>query len=88
MHHQSLLIGAFWPEGKGNIGYGANVGSNHTSKSADQEIWPGEGVFFGLGCSIKFPTNFTAAPYTIVATGVTTLAQKVEFPFSLIVQSS
>ncbi|KNC71228.1 hypothetical protein SARC_16234, partial [Sphaeroforma arctica JP610] len=31
-HHQSLLIAAFWPEGKGNVGYGANVGSNHTSK--------------------------------------------------------
>ena len=25
-HHQALLIAAMWPEGKGNVGYGANVG--------------------------------------------------------------
>jgi len=83
-HHQSLLIAAFWPEGKGNVGYGANVGSNHTSKAPDQEIWPGEGTFFGLGTNIKFPSDFTRAPYTIIASGVATLPQKVTFPFSLI----
>ncbi len=83
-HHQALLIAAFWPEGKGNVGYGANVGSNHTSKAPDQEIWPGEGLFFGLGTNIKFPANFTKAPYTIIASGVATLPQKVTFPFSLI----
>eukprot|EP00041_Stephanoeca_diplocostata_P035440 m.1249422 g.1249422 ORF g.1249422 m.1249422 type:complete len:690 (-) comp24701_c0_seq43:2236-4305(-) len=83
-HHQALLVAAFWPEGRGNIGYGANVGSNHTGKLNDQEIWPGEGVFYGLGCNIKFPTNMTESPYTLIATGVTTLPQKVSMPFSLI----
>jgi hypothetical protein len=83
-HHQSLLIAAFWPEGKGNVGYGANVGSNHTSKAPDQEIWPGEGAFFGLGTNIKFPSDFSKSPYTIIASGVNALPQKVTFPFSLI----
>ncbi|MCK5115003.1 MAG: DUF4954 family protein [Candidatus Aegiribacteria sp.] len=83
-HHQSLLIAARWPEGRGNIGYGANVGSNHTSRLPDQEIKPGEGMFFGLGCSVKFPADYSQAPYSIIATGVTTLPQRVEFPFSLI----
>jgi hypothetical protein len=83
-HHQSLVISAFWPEGKGNVGYGANVGSNHTSKAPDQEIWPGEGTFFGLGVNIKFPTDFTRAPYSIIATGVSSLPQRCEMPFSLI----
>ena len=83
-HHQSLLIAAFWPEGKGNVGYGANVGSNHTSKAPDQEIWPGEGCFFGLGTNIKFPSDFTKAPYMIIASGVSALPQKVTFPFSLV----
>ncbi|MBI3322433.1 MAG: DUF4954 family protein [Candidatus Omnitrophica bacterium] len=69
-HHQSLLIAAFWPEGKGNVGYGANVGSNHTAKAPDQEIWPGEGTFFGLGVNIKFPSDLTGSPYTIIASGV------------------
>jgi len=83
-HHQSLLIAAFWPEGKGNVGYGANVGSNHTSKAPDQELWPGEGTFFGLGVNIKFPSDFSKAPYSIIATAVNALPQKVTFPFSLI----
>ncbi len=83
-HHQALLIAAVWKDGKGNIGYGANVGSNHTGKAPDQEIHIGEGVFIGLGANIKFPSNFTNAPYTIIATGVTALPQKIDFPFSLI----
>jgi len=83
-HHQAMLIAALWPEGKGNVGYGANVGSNHTSKAPDQEIWCGEGFFFGLGVNVKFPSNFTGAPYGLIATAVDTLPQKVEFPFALI----
>lgn len=83
-HHQAMLISAIWPGGRGNIGYGANVGSNHTSRQADQEIFPGEGTFFGLGVNIKFPSDLTAAPYSIIATGLCTQPQRVEFPFSLI----
>ncbi|HSV97807.1 MAG TPA: DUF4954 family protein [Spirochaetota bacterium] len=83
-HHQSMLIAALWPEGKGNIGYGANIGSNHTSRAPDQEIWCGEGLFFGLGVNVKFPANYVNSPYSVIATAVVTLPQKVEFPFSLI----
>ena len=83
-HHQAMLIAAVWPEGKGNVGYGANVGSNHTSKAPDQEIWCGEGFFFGLGVNVKFPSDFTGAPYGLIATAVDSLPQKVEFPFALI----
>ncbi|MCL1818336.1 MAG: DUF4954 family protein [Spirochaetaceae bacterium] len=83
-HHQSLLIAAFWPGGRGNIGHGANLGSNHSSRAADGELWPGEGMFFGLGCNIKYPADYSASPYSIIATGVTTLPQKVAYPFSLI----
>ena len=83
-HHQSLLIAAFWPGGRGNVGYGANVGSNHSSRMPDQECWPGEGMFFGLSCAIKYPANYIKAPYSIIAAGVTTLPQEIRFPFSLI----
>jgi hypothetical protein len=83
-HHQALLIATLWPEGRGNVAYGANVGSNHTSKAPDQEFWPGEGMFLGLGVNVKFPADFTQAPYTIMACGVTSLPQKVRFPFSLV----
>lgn len=84
MHHHSLLIAALWPEGCGNLGYGANVGSNHTGRMPDQEVMPGQGMFFGLGVNIKFPANYCESPFTLIASGVTTLPQRVKFPFSLI----
>lgn len=84
MHHHSLLIAALWPKGCGNLGYGANVGSNHTGRMPDQEIYPGLGTFFGLGVNVKFPSNFSDAPYTVIATGVTLSPQRLRFPFSLI----
>eukprot|EP00301_Raphidiophrys_heterophryoidea_P006162 c12509_g1_i1.p1 GENE.c12509_g1_i1~~c12509_g1_i1.p1 ORF type:complete len:670 (+),score=186.12 c12509_g1_i1:35-2044(+) len=87
-HHHSLLIASVWPQGKGNIGYGANIGSNHTGKLNDQELWPGEGMFFGLSTSVKFPSNFVEAPYSMIATGVITLPQRVAFPFALINSSA
>lgn len=83
-HHQALLVSAYWPEGRGNVGYGANVGSNHTGKAPDQEIRPGEGAFFGLGVNIKFPADFSRAPYLLIATGVDTLPQRITMPFSLL----
>lgn len=84
MHHHSLLIAALWPAGHGNVGYGANVGSNHTGRMPDQEIMPGLGMFFGLGANVKFPANFSEAPYSVMATGVTASPQRLRFPFSLI----
>jgi hypothetical protein len=83
-HHQALLIAALWPEGKGNVAHGANIGSNHTSRAPDQEFWPGEGTFFGLGANVKYPADFTRAPYMILSSGVTLMPQRVTFPFSLI----
>jgi len=83
-HHQALLIATLWPEGRGNVAYGANVGSNHTSKAPDQEFRPGEGAFLGLGVNVRFPADLSEAPYSILASGVTTLPQKLRFPFSLI----
>ena len=74
-HSLPLLLLAIWFEGKGNIGYGANIGSNHTGRLPDQESIPGEGVFFGLGCSIKYPCNLRNAPYSIIASGVVTLPE-------------
>jgi carbonic anhydrase/acetyltransferase-like protein (isoleucine patch superfamily) len=84
IHHHCLLISALWAEGRGNVGYGANVGSNHTGRMPDQEIAPGLGQFFGLGCSVKFPANFIEAPFTMIATGAVCEPQRLKFPFSLI----
>jgi Domain of unknown function (DUF4954) len=87
-HHQSLLIGVLWPLGRGNVGYGANVGSNHTGRLPDQEATPGEGIFWGLSSVIKFPVDLTWAPYSIVAAGTKMLpSQRIGMPFSLIVEN-
>jgi NDP-sugar pyrophosphorylase family protein len=40
-HHQSLLISTMWPLGRGNIGYGAMIGCNHTGRKNDQECFLG-----------------------------------------------
>ncbi len=87
-HHQAMLIGALWPDGKGNVAGGANVGSNHTSRAPDQELWCGEGMFFGLGVNVKYPADYSRAPYTVIATGVTTPPQRLAFPFSLVTSPS
>ncbi len=84
MHHHSLLISTLWPMGGGNLGYGANVGSNHTGRRPDQELYAGQGLFFGLGVNIKFPANLKDSPFSIIATGVTCEPQRLMFPFSLI----
>ncbi len=84
MHHQSLLIAARWPDGCGNLGYGANAGSNHTSRLPDQEMRLGAGVFIGLGSSLKFPLDLSAAPGTVVATGMVLPPQRIEYPLSLL----
>jgi hypothetical protein len=87
-HHQSLVIGVLWPLGRGNVGYGANVGSNHTGRIPDQETVAGEGIFWGLSCSIKFPVDLSSAPYSIVAAGVRLPPQRITMPFSLIIENS
>jgi hypothetical protein len=68
----------------GNVAYGAKVGANHTGRMNDQESWPGEGCFFGLGAIVKYPLNLLASPYSIIAAGSTVPPQRVSFPFSLI----
>ena len=46
------------------------------------------GLFFGLGCSVKFPFNALESPFSIVASNAVCVPQKIAFPFSLICSSS
>src|SRR5262249_52883482 len=79
-------IATYWPVGRGNVAYGANVGANHTSRAPDQEFRPGEGMFFGLGVNVKFPADFSRSPYSDVACGVTLPPQRVAFRFALLME--
>ncbi len=83
-HHQSLLIACLWPEGRGNVGHGAALGSNHTGRRADQELWPGEGQFFGLCSQVRFPANFSESPWCLVSTGTVVPPGRMRLPFALV----
>jgi len=83
-HHQSMLIACLWPEGRGNVAHGAALGSNHTGRRADQELRPGEGQFFGLCSQVQFPSDFSEAPWTLVASGTKVPAGRWTLPFSLV----
>ncbi len=87
-HHQSLLISTLWPMGRGNVGYGSNIGSNHTGRIPDQECTVGEGIFWGLGCVVKFPVDCSRSFYSVIAAGVQLPPQSVSMPFSLIMSSN
>jgi len=84
IHHMCIVIAMDWAEGMGNVGAGAQLGSNHTGRAPDQEMRAGEGTFFGLGVLHTFSANFTEAPYSLLAKGVKGLPQRVQMPFSLI----
>jgi hypothetical protein len=83
-HHHSLLIASTWAMGRGNIGYGAKIGANHTGRVNDQECILGEGCFMGLDSAIKFPFNILGSPYSIIAANTKCQSQKLSFPFSLL----
>lgn len=83
-HHQSMLIAALWPEGRGNVGHGAAIGSNHTGRTADQELRLSEGMFLGLCTQMKYPADFSDAPHTMLATATVTAPQRFSLPFSLL----
>ena len=83
-HHQSMLIACLWPDGRGNVAHGAALGSNHTGRRADQELRPGEGQFFGLCSQVQFPSDFSDAPWTLVASGTKVPSGRWTLPFSLI----
>lgn len=87
-HHQSMLIAALWPEGRGNVGHGASVGSNHTGRAADQELFAAEGMFFGLCSQVKYPADFSRAPHTLIATGTVLAPMRFSLPFSLILPAA
>jgi Domain of unknown function (DUF4954) len=84
-HHQSLLISIVWITGRGNVGYGANVGSNHTGRLPDQIITCAEGIFWGLSCIVTMPIDLSCSSYTLIAAGTHLNSGRCTMPFSLIV---
>jgi hypothetical protein len=85
--HQGLLISVLWPEGRGNVAQGVNIGSNHTGRQPDQECFLAKGCFFGLGSQVQFPLHLLESPWALIAAGTRLRPQRIEFPFALLTNS-
>ncbi len=64
-HHNNSFLIASVVKGQSNLAAGATIGSNHNSRSNDNEIEAGRGFWPGLCASIKHSSKF--ACYTVLA---------------------
>lgn len=80
-HNNSFLIAAV-VMGQSNIAAGATLGSNHNSRTPDNEIVAGRGFWPGLCSSIKQSSRF--ATFNLLAKGSYSKEINNPFPFALI----
>jgi len=81
-HHNNSFLIAASTGGQCNIAAGATIGSNHTSRVNDGEIWAGRGFWPGLCVSLKHNSKF--ASFTMIAKGSYTKELDIKYPFSLV----
>ena len=80
-HNNSFLIAAL-VMGQSNIAAGATIGSNHNSRTADNELAAGRGFWPGLCCSFKHSSRF--ASYCLLAKGDYPAELDISLPFALV----
>src|SRR5262249_34214469 len=83
-HHKPPLTPPLWPDAPATWGTAPTGGPITPPKHPDKGFCPAKGSSPARGGTAKFPPGCTRAPCSILARGVTTLPQKVIFPFSLI----
>lgn len=81
-HHNNSFLIASLIEGMSNMAAGANVGSNHNSRSNDGEIRAGRGFWPGLSVTLKHNCRF--ASFCLIAKGNYPYELNIPLPFSLI----
>lgn len=80
-HNNSFLISSL-VMGQSNMAAGANIGSNHNSRSADGEMRAGRGFWPALSSTIKFDSRF--ASFVIITKGNYNYELNITLPFSLL----
>ena len=80
-HNNSFLIAGLIM-GQSNIAAGGTIGSNHNSRTADNEIAAGRGFWPGLCCSFKHSSRFTS--YCLLAKGDYPAELDITLPFALV----
>lgn len=82
MHHNSSFLIAASIGGQCNIASGANLGSNHNSRTNDGELTAGRGFWAGLSTSVKYFSSF--APFTLLAKSSFAYELDIKLPFALV----
>lgn len=81
-HHNNSFLIASCVKGQSNLAAGATVGSNHNSRTNDNEVVAGRGFWPGLCTSVKHSSVF--ASFTLLAKGAYPAELHVRLPFSLL----
>lgn len=82
-HHNNSFLIASLVMGQSNMAAGATIGSNHNSRSVDNEIVAGRGFWPGLCVSLKHSSRF--ASYTLLAKGAYPNELNIKLPFSMVI---
>lgn len=81
-HHNNSFLIAGLIMGQSNIAAGGTIGSNHNSRTADNELAAGRGFWPGLCCSFKHPSRF--ASYCLLAKADYPAELDITLPFALV----
>ncbi|MBN1129461.1 MAG: DUF4954 family protein [Chitinispirillaceae bacterium] len=81
-HHNNSFLIASVCMGQSNIAAGATIGSNHNSRSNDNEIQAGRGFWPGLCTSVKHSCRF--ASFVLLAKADYPAEMDIPLPFSLV----
>ncbi|MBQ8704248.1 MAG: DUF4954 family protein [Bacteroidales bacterium] len=81
-HHNNSFLIAGLIMGQSNIAAGGTIGSNHNSRTADNELAAGRGFWPGLCCSFKHSSRF--ASYCLLAKGDYPAELDIKLPFALV----
>lgn len=81
-HHNNSFLVASLIGGQSNIAAGATIGSNHNSRSNDNEIIAGRGFWPGLSTTLKHSSRF--ASFVLISKGDYPAELDVPLPFALL----
>lgn len=81
-HHNNSFLVAAVIMGQSNLAAGATMGSNHNSRSNDNEIQAGRGFWPGLCTSVKHSCRF--ASFTLLSKADYPAEMDIQLPFSLL----
>lgn len=81
-HHNNSFLVAAVVMGQSNLAAGATMGSNHNSRSNDNEIQAGRGFWPGLCTSVKHSCRF--ASFTLLSKSDYPAEMDIQLPFSLL----